>query len=103
MRRTLPTTAVVHTGDRICFVTTASSPDALFSKLAAYVRMRCDDVLWADVAAEVHALLDAGNAQAAVKRYFERTGERWDEERCELVTMPAGDAWIADEEQIVDA
>lgn len=41
--------------------------------------------------------------QEAVTRYFERTGERWDDERCELVTLSSGEYWSADEEKVADA
>jgi hypothetical protein len=84
------TTAIVHTVDGVCFVATASSPDVLFERLAVYVQRRCDDVLWADAASAVRALLEEGDVHAAVTRYFERTGERWDAERLELVTLSDG-------------
>ena len=96
-------TAIVHAADGVRFVATASSMDALFDRLAAYVRARCDDVLWTDAAQEVGALLDEGNVHAAVRRYFERTGERWDDERLELVTLANDDYVIADEERMAHA
>jgi hypothetical protein len=51
----------------------------------------------------VRALLDAGKAREAVTRYFARAGERWDDERCELVTLTAGEYWTAEEQQVIDA
>lgn len=101
--RDVPTAAIVLAGGSICFVTTASSPDVLFSRLAVYVQGRYGDMLWADGAQEVRALFDAGNVQGAVLRYFERTGERWDDERCELVKLSPGEYWVPDEETVTDA
>ena len=71
----------------------ASAAAAAFSTPAFYQ----------DPYATYRALLDAGNVQDAVTRYFESTGERWDDERCELVTLSPGEYWIADEEKVVDA
>lgn len=97
------TTAIVHAADGIRFVATAARPDALFAQLAAYVRGRCEDVLWADASRQVRTLLDDGDVRAAVALYFARTGERWDQEQLDLVTVEEGEYRIPDEEQMVDA
>jgi hypothetical protein len=73
-------TAIVHAADGVRLVTTAESREILFARLAEYVRERCDDMLWSDAAAQVRALLVAGDLHAAITLYFARTGERWDEE-----------------------
>ena len=85
--RVAAVTAIVHSADGVRFVTTGVCPDAVASRLADYVRERCDDVLWPDAASQVRAMLDVGNSYAAITLYFERVGERWDDERLELVTV----------------
>ena len=96
------TTAIVHSADGIRFVGTGACPDALSARLARYVRGRCNDVLWADVARHVRALLDDGKLTEAIALYFERTGERWDRERLDLVTVENGEHWIPDGERMAD-
>lgn len=97
------TTAIVHAADGVRFVATAACTDILFAGLAEYVRGRCDEVLWADAAKQVRTLLDDGNLRAAITLYFARTGERWDQERLDLVTVGDGEYWIADQEPMADA
>ncbi|MHB1313300.1 MAG: hypothetical protein ACYC3L_14890 [Gemmatimonadaceae bacterium] len=101
--RRVPTMAVVHAADGVRFVATETGPDALFAQLAEYVRTRCDDVLWPDAAGRVHTLLGSGNLRAAIALYFDRTGERWDEERLELLTVEDGAYRVPDEERMSDA
>ena len=97
-------TAIVHSADGIRFVTTGVSSDTVMSRLADYVRDRCDDVLWADAASEVRAMLSIGDLNAAVRLYFERVGERWDDERLELATVGHDRArWFYHEEMMADA
>lgn len=90
------TTAIVHTADGVCFVASAAWPDVLFARLADYVRGRCDDVLWPDAARRVRTLLDGGHLPAAITLYFAHTGERWDQERLDLVTVEDGEYWMPD-------
>jgi hypothetical protein len=97
------TTAIVHAADGVRFVAPAACPDVLFARLADYVRGRCDDVLWADAARQVRTLLDEGNLPAAITLYFARTGERWDQERLDLVTVEDGEYWIPGEERMANA
>lgn len=97
------TTAIVHAADGVRFVATAPCPDVLFARLAEYVRGRCDDVLWGDAARQVCRWLDDGHLHAAIALYFARTGERWDQERLDLVTVEDGECWIPDEERMADA
>jgi hypothetical protein len=80
--------AVVHTADGVRCVAAGANAATVASGVAEYVRQRCDDVLWPDAARQVHAMLDAGDLYAAISHYFDRTGERWDEERLELLTVP---------------
>ena len=72
--------AVVHTIDSICFVAASTLRDELLRQLAGYVRQRAPEALWAAGAARVHALLDAGELEAAIDHYFATVGQRWDEE-----------------------
>ena len=96
------TTAIVHSADGVRFVASAAGPDVLFARLAEYVRGRCDDVLWPDAARRVRTLLDGGQLPAAITLYFARTGERWDQEWLDLVTVEDGESWIPDEERMAD-
>ena len=97
------TTAIVHAADGVRFVASAACAEELFARIAGYTRGRCDDVLWAEAARQVHDLLDDGDLNAAVTLYFARTGERWDREHLDLVTVGAGAQWIPDEEHVADA
>lgn len=80
-------TAIVRSADGVRLVTTAGCSAAVVSRLADYVRERCDDVLWSDAASRVRAMLDVGNPYSAIMLYFDRVGERWDDEHLELVTV----------------
>jgi hypothetical protein len=96
--------AIVHAADGVRCVATGVSSEAVASRVAEYVRERCDDVLWPDAASVVHAMLAGGNLDAAISLYFDRVGERWDEERLELVAVPEGRAgWTFDEERMAGA
>lgn len=77
-------TAVIHAADGVRFIAIARHHDALAAQIAEYIRERCDDVLWADDARQVHALLEEGRVVAAIGLYFARVGERWDEERLDV-------------------
>lgn len=79
-------TAIVHTPDGVRFVATGVSREAVAARIASYVRERYEDVLSADAAGEVHMMLAVGNIDAAITAYFERVGERWEEEHLELFT-----------------
>lgn len=48
-------------------------------------------------------LLEDGKLTDATALYFERTGERWDRERLDLVTVENGALWIPDGERMADA
>ncbi len=78
--------AVVHSLDGVRFVTTGHRGDAVIANLAGYVGSRCDDVLSADAGTQVRTLLADGNVLHAIMVYFERVGERWDDERLEWFT-----------------
>jgi hypothetical protein len=96
--------AVVHALDGVRFATTGGSREAVMIRLARYVRERCDDVLSADAGGRVRALLAVGNLTAAIAVYFERVGERWDDERLELFTAEGdGIRWTSDDEILSDA
>lgn len=73
-------TAVVRAADGVRFVATADSRSALTRRLAEYVRERAPLTLWPIQAAEVRALLEEDEPDAAVARYFATVGDRWDEE-----------------------
>lgn len=81
--------AVVLNADGVRFTAVAESREASVRRVAEYVERRLDVHLWPDDAACVRALLDAGDHDAAVTRYFERVGDRWDDEW--LVTAPVAD------------
>ncbi len=95
--------AIVHCAGSVRYVATAACSDALSARLAGYVRERCDDVLWPDAVRQVRALLDDGKLTEAIALYFERTGERWDPERLELMALEDGEYWLQDAERTVDA
>jgi hypothetical protein len=97
-------TAIVHSADGVRFVTTGAGAEAVVSRLADYVGQRCDDVLWADAASQVRAMLDVGNLYGAITLYFERVGERWDDEHLELVGVEHDRThWTSHEEMMADA
>jgi hypothetical protein len=77
-------TAVVHAADGVRFMAAASTSTALASKVVAYIRERCDDTLWPQVASDVRALIEADQPFAAIAKYFANVGARWDAERLEL-------------------
>jgi hypothetical protein len=74
----------VHAADGIRFVASAPTGAALASQLIEYVRERCDDTLWPAAASDVRALIEADQPFAAIAKYFESVGARWDAERLEL-------------------
>ena len=97
-------TAIVHTPDGVRFVATGLSREAVAARIASYVRERCNDVLSADTAGEVHMLLAVGNVDAAITAYFERVGERWEEEHLDLFTGERdGARWKSEEPMLCNA
>lgn len=97
-------TAIVHTPDGVRFVATGLSREAVAARIASYVRERYDDVLSADAAREVHIMLAVGNVDAAITAYFERVGERWEEEHLELFTGERnGIRWTSEEPELFNA
>ena len=72
--------AVVHAADGVRWITAAGSRDELMCRLAVYVRDRAADVLSAEEAQCVRALVAEENCAGAVDRYFSGVGARWDEE-----------------------
>ncbi len=76
--------AVVHTPREVSYVAAATSHDALEQRLVGYVRERARWQLWPGDARHVEARLAAGNADGAIRLYFDFTGERWDEERLRI-------------------
>lgn len=101
--------AIVHTSDGVRFVATGPSRQAVAARIASYVRERCDDVLYADAASEVRTMLALGNIDAAITAYFERVGERWEDEHLELFTGERNGArWTSEkrmlqEPMVIDA
>lgn len=78
-------TAVVYAADGVRFVAAGACPSVIAARVAEYVSARCDNVMWPDAAIQIRALLDRGEIYGAIALYFERVGERWDEERLEFV------------------
>ena len=87
-------TAVVHAADGVRFVAAEASSRELTETLAGYVASRCDDSLWPAVAAEVHALIAAGQPDSAVATYFANVGQRWDTEELELRVLATPDVTL---------
>lgn len=77
-------TAEVRAPDGVRFSATAHCPDTLSSLIVDYIGERCDHVLWPHDAREVRALIGQNRRDAAIALYFERVGQRWDEESLEL-------------------
>ena len=76
--------AVVRAADGIRLTISSDHPEKIAQELADYVSERCDDVLWPNDASQVRALLEDRNLVEAVTLYFDRVGDRWDEEELEL-------------------
>lgn len=70
----------MRTVGAIRFVTAASSRAGLSKRLAAYLRRRAGDRLWASDARRLRWLCAAKQFDGAVELYFASVGERWDEE-----------------------
>ena len=85
--------ALVLAADGVLYAATAPSREASLRRVAEFVGSRLDTRLWPDDAAEVRALLADGRHGAAVSRYFDRVGRRWDEEW--LVTARVGPGELA--------
>lgn len=85
----------MHAADGPQFTAVAACPEALAHRLAEYVRRKHEAQLWPADAARVRALLDAGELDAAVTMYFERVGERWDEEWLVTAQIDPSD-WTSD-------
>ncbi len=75
-----PYIAAVAAPDGIRFTAAATTRDDLVSRLADYVRDNARVQLWPADTLRVRALLHVGELEAAVELYFDRVGERWDEE-----------------------
>lgn len=97
------TMAIVHFASGVRFVAAAACPEALSVLVARYVRERCDDLLWPDAALRVHELLNQGLLPQAIALYFERTGERWDREQLECVSVEHGAYCMPTAERASDA
>lgn len=72
--------AIVHTVDRVCFVTTARSRPDLRAQLARYVREHAAHQLAPAAEQRVRTLIEAGDVDAGIEHYFANTGSRWDEQ-----------------------
>lgn len=72
--------AVVSTTDGIVFAAAAPTPEALQTRLVAYIEGKASTVLWPDDAARVAELLARDRPDPAIDLYFARVGERWDAE-----------------------
>lgn len=97
-------TAIVYSADGIRFLASGMSHEAVAGRIAEYVRDRCDDVLLADAASEVHTMFELGNIDGAIATYFKRVGERWEEEHLELFTDARnGTTWLVNGGMLIDA
>ena len=77
-------TAEVRAPDGVRFAVRAEAPAELSEQLVKYIVERCDHVLWPADAREVRSLIDDGRYDAAIELYFDRVGDRWDEEELAL-------------------
>ena len=73
-------TALVYALDGVRLVATAASRPALMRRLAEYVGRQACEMLCANDAHRVEALLGDQAYDEAVELYFVLVGERWDEE-----------------------
>jgi hypothetical protein len=71
---------IVHTADGVLYATVAESRAMLLERIVDHVCARAEDQLWPVHSRRLKQLLDAGEVESAVALYFERVGERWDEE-----------------------
>lgn len=73
--------AIVSAGRDVVAVLGDWSPEGLLSRLSGYVEEQARVKLWPESARLVRHLLSSGDQQAAVKLYFDESGERWDPEQ----------------------
>jgi hypothetical protein len=92
--------AVVHTVNDVCFTAAAATRPELTERVAEYVRRHAREQLWPGGASEVQTLLDGGELEAAVERYFALVGDRWDEEW--LVTAAVDAATLSVVQAVLD-
>lgn len=76
--------AVVCSVNEVLFIAAASTPEALRERVAEYVRENAEPALFPGDARRVLALLDRGQAGAAIEQYFACVGRRWDAEYLHL-------------------
>lgn len=86
-RRTL-VIATVHAADGVQFAAVADCREGLVHRVAQHVRRNFATQLWPADAERVRVHLDEGALEAAVTLYFERVGERWDEEWLVTTSVP---------------
>lgn len=79
---------IVRGAGGINFMAAAETRGALMRRLARYARSRADMQLYDEDARTLGRLVSAGSAEAAVRFYFERVGERWDREWLDEGTVP---------------
>lgn len=75
--------AVIRSPDGVLFAVSAASAAERAARLVEYISEWCEYTLWPTAAAEVRALIDAQNSDAAIEAYFANVGARWDEEQLE--------------------
>ena len=72
--------ALVQASDGVRLSTVTSTRAELVRQLADYVRERSAMALWEADSRRVQLLLHEGRLARAIREYFERVGNRWDEE-----------------------
>ena len=84
--------AIVHGVDGIHYVAAADSAALLTTELALYVERQAGMQLYAEDARSVMQMLSGGEADRAVRFYFDRVGVRWDREWLtkDVVTVARG-------------
>ena len=85
---------VVHAADGVRFVAAGASRAALGVRLAEYVQRQAFARLESHDAVSLHRLLERGETEAAIERYFASVAKRWDEEwlYTDVVELADGDA-----------
>ena len=86
-------TAVVHDAHGARFVAAARSQREREAQLVDYIRERYDHVLWPSAAANVRELIARDRKSAAIVAYFANVGQRWDDERLELLDGDVFQTW----------
>jgi hypothetical protein len=79
---------VVHGPGAVHLVVVAATPADRERQVAEYVRCQASEKLAPRTRETVHALLEAGRREDAIRAYFEAVGDEWDHQWLHLETTP---------------